>query len=123
MGSKGFILYSYFDCKRHKEKSGIDRWPDIHELTRMLHSLEPFIMSLETAPKAAVTNREGEVVATAFAANGKVAVLVASLEGKTTAEIVVPGQPNLKSRYGLTKNLGGGRYLFEANGCDGDVLE
>ena len=123
MGSKGFILYSYFDCKRHKEKSGIDRWPDILELTRMLHSLEPLIMSLETAPKAVVTNREGEVVATAFAANGKVAVLVASLEGKTTAEIVVPGQPNLKSRYGLTKNLGGGRYLFEANGCDGDVLE
>ena len=49
--------------------------------------------------------------------------LVASIEGKTAAEIVIPSQPNLKSRFGLTKNLGNGRYLYEAAGCDGDILE
>ena len=63
------------------------------------------------------------MVATAFSSNGKVAAIIASIEGKTSAEILVPGQPNLKSRYGLTKNLGGGRYLYEAAGCDGDILE
>jgi len=114
---------AFVSCKWHKEKTGIDRWPDVLALTQMLHSLEPFIMSLETAPKAVVTNREGEAVAKTFAAKGKVAVLIASIEGKTTAEVVVPGQPNLKSRHGVTKNLGGGRYLFEANGCEGDILE
>ena len=123
MGAKGFFFYTYFSCKRHKEKTGIDRWPDILELTKMLHTLEPFIMSLETAPKAVVSKHEGEEVATAFSSNGKVVALIASIEGKTSAEILVPGQPNLKSRYGLTKNLGAGRYLYEAAGCDGDILE
>jgi hypothetical protein len=123
MGAKGFFFYTYFSCKRHKDKTGIDRWPDILDLTKMLHSLEPFIMSLEAVPKAAVTNQKGEVIATAFAANGKVTAIVASIEGKTAAEVLIPGQPNLKSRYGKTKNLGDGRYLYEANGCDGDILE
>ena len=123
MGAKGFFFYTYFSCKRHKDRTGIDRWPDILDLTKMLHSLEPFIMSLEKAPQATVTAKEGEVVATAFAANGKVTAIVSSIQGKTTAEVLIPGQPNLKSRYGLTKNLGGGRYLYEAAGCDGDILE
>ncbi|MBP5637992.1 MAG: hypothetical protein J6X55_00810 [Victivallales bacterium] len=123
MGAKGFFFYTYFSCKRHKDRTGIDRWPDILDLTKMLHSLEPFIMSLETAPTAAVTAKEGEVIAKSFAANGKVAVVISSIEGKTSAEVRIPGQPNLKSRYGLTKNLGEGRYLYEAAGCDGDILE
>ena len=89
----------------------------------MLHTLEPFIMSLENAPQATVTPKEGEVIAKAFAANGKVAAIISSIEGKSSAEVLIPGQPNLKSRYGLTKNLGNGRYLYEAAGCDGDILE
>ena len=89
----------------------------------MLHSLEPFIMSLEKAPQAMVVRKEGEVVATAFAANGKVAAIISNIVGKTSAEILIPNQPNLKSRYGLTKNLGNGRYLYEAAGCDGDILD
>ena len=123
MGAKGFFCYTYFSCKRHKEKTGIDRWPDILALTKMLHSLEPFIMSLEKTPKLSINKREGNAVATAFAANGKTMAIVASIEGKTSAEILIPNQPNLKSRHGLTKNLGNGRYLYEANGCDGDILE
>ena len=123
MGSKGFILYTYRSCKRHKEKTGIDRWPDILDLTKMLHSLEPFIMSLDKAPTATVTTKEGEVIATAFSANGNVTAIISSIQGKTTAEVLIPGQPNLKSRYGLTRNLGDGRYLYEAAGCDGDILE
>ncbi len=123
MGAKGFFFYTYFSCKRHKDKTGIDRWPDILELTQMLHTLEPFIMSLENAPQATVTPKEGEVIAKAFAANGKVVAIISSIEGKSSAEVLIPGQPNLKSRYGLTKNLGNGRYLYEAAGCDGDILE
>lgn len=123
MGSKGFIFYTYESCMRHKAKTGIDRWPDIVALSAMLHDLEPFIMSIEEAPKATVKSTSGIVYATPFKANGKVVAVLAGVYGKCDAEITIPGNPNLKSRFGLTKNLGNGRYQFTSNGCDGDILE
>ena len=55
---------------------------------------------------------------------GKTKVLIVSLgPGKSSADIFVPGKPNLKSRFGKTVNLGGGRYRFTGLHVTSDVLE
>ena len=123
MGAKGFIFFSYGSCLNFKQKTGEDTWPTLAKLASMLKGLEPYLLSLEEAQQPQLEKVEGQVFATAFTAEGKTTVLIAGLAGKHSAEIVLPGQPNLKSRFGNTVNLGDGRYRYEGNGADSDILE
>ena len=123
MGAKGFVFFSYGSALNFKKLTGEDTWPVITKFVAMLKGLEPYLLSLEKAPQPQMEKVEGKVFSTAFTAEGKTVVLIAGLSGKQSAELVLPGKPDLKSRFGRTVNLGGGRYRYEGNGADSDILE
>lgn len=59
----------------------------------------------------------------AWNANGKTAVAVVGIgPGESIAEFTIPGRDNLKSHYGATRNLGGGKYRFTGKDISSDVL-
>ncbi len=126
-GAKGFVFYAYYDItemERRAPERGERDWNYIKEAVHVLRDLEPYIMSTEQAPTTTVkATPPEEVFARAFTKNGKTRVAVVSLGRKCKAVITVPGHPDLKSRFGKTKNLGGGRYEFAADAIDSDVLE
>ncbi len=59
----------------------------------------------------------------AWNADGKTAVVITGIgPGECIAEFTVPGKDNLKSRYGMTENLGGGKYRFKGENISSDIL-
>ncbi len=128
-GAHGYMFYAYHPVmylSRAKDPAaGAKQWKNITEAVQMLRSIEDYLLSDAEAPAVTVDKKYGQTVqARAFALeNGKVmAVISAGGPGKSAAEITVPGKDNLVSKYGNTKNLGGGRYLFEGLHMDGDIL-
>lgn len=128
-GSKWFCFYSYTTIMERQEKfdpgSSKVFWPRVCAVAKLLRSLEPWLLSLEKAPETTLENKETSVVdARAFSANGKCRVLITACgPGKADAVITVPGKNNLKTRYGHTVSLGGGKYRFTASGVASDLLE
>ncbi len=128
-GAHGYMFYAYHPVmymSREKDPAAAERqWKNVTEVVQMLRGMEDYLLSDAKAPEATVGKIKGcPVQARAFALeNGKVmAVISASGPGKSTAEITIPGKSNLASKYGNTKNLGNGRYLFEGLHMDGDIL-
>ena len=125
-GAKGFLLYSYSGIFTHGEKfapgSSSVHWPDVVAAVKALKELEPFILSLEKPPELIVgTMRNAQ--ARVWRSRGRVAAaLIGNGPGECVAEFTIPGQPDLESRYGNTKNLGGGKYRFQGKNISSDVL-
>lgn len=126
-GAKGFVFYAYYDITEMEKRAparGERDWNNLKDTVQLLRDLEPYIMSTEKAPEVKVESSPAkEVYARAFAKDGKVRVTVVSLGTPCKAVITVPGQPNLKSRFGKIRNLGGGRYEYTAKAIDSDLLE
>ena len=126
-GAKGFVFYAYYDITEMEKRAparGERDWNNLKDTVQLLRDLEPYIMSTEKAPEVKVESTPAkEVYARAFAKDGKVRVAVVSLGTPCKAVITVPGQPNLKSRFGKIRNLGGGRYEYTAKAIDSDLLE
>lgn len=126
-GAKGFVFYAYYDIAAMEKRApqrGEEDWNNLKETVQLLRDLEPWIMSTEEAPAVTVEpSVEGEVVARAFVNDGKLRVVIASLGEKCKAVVTIPGHAGLKSRFGKTRDLGGGRYEFTADAIDSDVLE
>lgn len=128
--AKGFLFYSYADVRLQEEKldpaNGKMFWNSVRGVALLLRELEPWIMSVEKAPEAVVVQKhdgKAKVIARAFAANGKTVVMIVSNgPGAAEAVITVPGCPDLKSKYGRTRNLGSGKYLFTGENIASDVL-
>ena len=56
-------------------------------------------------------------------ANGKTAVAIAGFgPGKSCLEFTIQSEPDLKSKFGGTVNLGKGKYRFTGNDICSDVL-
>ena len=127
-GAKGFIGYQY-DCvvpyvdARWPGRSA-EEWPKVVAMSRVLNDLGPFIMGPSGAPKVTVEcNVPGEVQARAFVdGKGGIRVLIVGMGRKCEAKVTVPGFPNLKSQFGLVKNMGDCTYSFEADAIDSDIL-
>ncbi|MBQ7178644.1 MAG: hypothetical protein IJS08_14615 [Victivallales bacterium] len=126
---RGYMFYNYSIVRYYTEKVDPDhfklQWDNIAPAVLLLKELSPFILSKEKAPEAKVTVRSGnEVQALAMKLGGDVRVVIAAVgPDASEAEVYVPGCPNLKSKYGHTENLGGGRYLFKGMHISSDVLE
>ncbi|OQA88255.1 MAG: hypothetical protein BWY31_00417 [Lentisphaerae bacterium ADurb.Bin242] len=128
--AKGFLFYSYADVRLQEEKldsaNGKMFWNSVRGVSSLLRELEPWIMSVEKAPETAVVPKhagKAKVIARAFFSDGKTAVLIVSNgPGPAEAVITVPGCPALKSKYGHTRNLGDGKYLFTGENIASDVL-
>ena len=100
-------------------------WQNILSAIRDLKSVESFILGKQGPTRLQLTERKGKCAAALFENDrGKKAVLVAAVSGKEAeCEFTVPGEASLKSRFGKTENLGGGRYRFKGPAASSDVLE
>ena len=127
-GAKGFLFYNYHSIFKTGEEfqpgSAEENWKRVTPVVSMLRELEPFLLSEETTPKIQVRSIAPQKIGAAVWKNGdeiRVAV-TGNGPGKAAATITVPGYPNLRSRYGLTENLGGGKYRFKCSDIDSDLL-
>ena len=129
LGSKGFIFYAYHDQLRpemlaRKDYSFPKRWQEICRVAQQLKDLSGHLLSERKAPATSVRKKTGDVHAASFTDDsGNTATLIAAMgPGKSEAVIAVEGKTGLKSKYGKTTSLGGGKYLFRGEGIDSDVL-
>ena len=125
-GARGFIFYSYFDLVWPNVMPEFNqRWAELCRVAALLRELQPFLYSQEKAPELTVKTTTGKVNAAAYkTADGKVRVLITGTgPGASDAEFTVVGCDNLRSRYGKTESLGGGKYRFKGTDICSDVLE
>ena len=131
-GVKGLMFYTYFS-EFHKERLTLcgdpgyydDMLLKIKRLVSSIRFIEPFVLSLEKPPTFTIKSTGKVVVeARAFKANnGKIClIIVGPGGGKAEAVITVPEIDDLKSKYGHTVNLGGGKYKFTSAKLGSDVL-
>lgn len=125
-GAKGFIGYSYFDLfMRGAEPDAGKRWPEVCRVGETLKELEPFIMSGEKTIETTVLQTEGEVFTKCLSdGKGHLKVLIAAPgPGQVKAQIDIPTEMYLKSKFGRTEYLASGKYLFRGDGVCCDILE
>ena len=132
-GARGFLFYTdpmggkirkqsiQYNAPSHPEQM----WQNILPAIRDLKSVESFILGKQGPARLQLTEQKGKCAAALFENdNGKKAVLIVAVSGKEAeCEFTVPGEASLKSRFGKTENLGGGRYRFKGTGASSDVLE
>jgi hypothetical protein len=126
-GAKGFLFYSYDSIFGRGEKkypgSAEKNWDLLVPAVKLLKELAPFFLSTEPAPPVTVVKGNG-CRARAWTRDGKIKVIITGDgPGDVDALIEVPDAPSLKSRYGLTRNLGGGKYAFTGRDICSDILE
>ena len=85
----------------------------------------PYTLGKRGPTRLSLTKQKGTCAAALFENDrGKKAVLIVAVSGKEAeCEFTVPGETSLKSRFGKTENLGGGRYRFKGTAASSDVLE
>lgn len=127
-GAKGFLFYNYHSIFKTGEEflpgSGEENWSRVTPVVALLRELEPFLLSEETAPEFQVKSIAPQKIgAAAWKAGDEIRVAITGNgPGKAAATITIPGYPELRSRYGLTENLGGGKYRFKCDAVNADVL-
>ena len=127
-GARGYVFYAYHAIYLYSEKADPGKtqmqWANVVPVIRLLHELTPFILSKEKAPEVEVRQIAGPAVeAKALTHDGKTCMVIAAVgPGRASAELFVRGEDRLTSKYGKTKNLGGGKYLFEGTDVSSDVL-
>ncbi len=125
---KWFCFYSYTTIWERQEKkdpgSAPEFWPKVTASAKLLRTLEPWILSLEQAPAVEIENKTASIVdAKAMVHEGKLRVLVTACGPGQAEAVLSPGKSGLKSRYGLTRELSPGKYLFTGTDIASDVLE
>ena len=132
-GARGFLFYTDPMTERLRKRSiqynvpsyPEQMWQNILPAVRDLKSVENFILGKQGPVKLQLTEMKGKCSAALFDDdNGKKTVLIVAVSGKEAeCEFTVPNEVSLKSRFGKTENLGGGRYRFKGTGASSDVLE
>ena len=132
-GARGFLFYTdpmiekirkqsvRYNVPSHPEQM----WKNLLSAIRDLKSVESFILGKQGPTRLKLAEKKGKCAAALFENDrGKKAVLIAAVSGKEAeCEFTVPGEPSLRSRFGKTENLGGGRYRFKGTAASSDVLE
>ena len=122
-GSKGFIMYSYFDLLQGPDPNQFKkRWPQVCRIARNLRKLEPFILSDIPPEQLPVKTISGEVYAARFDdGHGAQRVLICGIgPGIAEAEITLP--PGFHSLTGKTVNSNTGSYIFRGKNICSDIL-
>ena len=132
-GARGFLFYTDPMTEKIRKQSVAYKvpshpeqmWQNILPAIRDLKSVESFILGKQGPTRLQVAEKKGKCAAALFENDrGKKAVLVVAVSGKEAeCEFTVPGETSLRSRFGKTENLGGGRYLFKGTAASSDVLE
>lgn len=132
-GAKGYLFYSYQELRYvHGSMDETEKmiefcreWPKVCAMGKVLRELEPFLLSLKKAPEVKVETAQGKVKARAFVDDSEkqIRVLITGIgPGDADAILTIPGKTDMKSQYGKTENLGGGKYRFKGTDICCDIL-
>ena len=126
--ARGVLIYAYDASRRQELLDPGSRkwfWPRVKAVTLLAGELSPFFLA-DAAPEAVKLASTGQsrVEAKLHKANdGKMIVVITSDGPGEGAAVLDVGRDNLKSRFGNTKALGGGKYEFSAMNIASDILE
>ena len=127
-GSRGFVFYSAYDLLLKTDRlipgSSKPQWERFKKVVELLQWMEPYIMCEQGAREIKIKANKNDMMygATFERKKGDIRVIVVGIDTAVSGEFTVPGYPNLKSKLGRTKNLGGGRYCTTFSGVQADIL-
>lgn len=121
-GAKGIVFYSYSSML--KEGRYNELWPQICRVAGTLKELAPYLLGDHSGPMLRFREKTKSVLAGSYADDkGKTAIVITSdhsVPGR--AVFSIDGNPKLTSKYGLTRQLPSGEWLFESNTVSSDIL-
>lgn len=125
--ARGIIFYAYESIRRHDRfDPGASEWfgPQVKRICLLAKELTPFFLA-DGKPRLVKLESTGEskVEAKLHTADGKTIVVVTSDGPGEGVAVLNVGIDGLKSRFGKTKALGGGKYEFRGMNMAGDILE
>ncbi len=125
--ARAIIFYSYDSVWRHdKFDKGASEWfwPQVQTATKLAKELTPFFLVVGEPKEVRLTQTgKSKIEAKMHRASGRTIVAVTA-DGPGDAKAVLNvGIAGLRSRYGRTKELGGGKYEFTAKNISSDLLE
>lgn len=107
-----------------KEGRYNELWPQICRVAGTLKELAPYLLGDHSGPMLRFREKTKSVLAGSYADDkGKTAIVITSdhsVPGR--AVFSIDGNPKLTSKYGLTRQLPSGEWLFESNTVSSDIL-
>ena len=125
--ARGIIFYAYESIRRHDQfDPGASKWfwPQVKSIVALAKELEPFFLA-DAKPAEVELESTGasKVEAKRHTAAGKTIVVITSDGPGEGIAVLNVGTDGLKSRFGKTKALGGGKYEFRGMNMSSDILE
>ena len=125
--ARGIIFYAFESIRRHdKFDPGASEWfgAQVKRISLLAKELTPFFLADDKPTKVKLTSTgKSKVEAKLHKAAGKTIVVITSDGPGEGAAVLNVGIDGLKSRFGKTKALGGGKYEFRGMNMAGDILE
>ena len=125
--ARGIVFYAYESIRRHdKFDPGASKWfgAQVKRISLLARELTPFFRADEK-PRSVKLESTGasKVEAKLHTAAGKTIVAITSDGPGEGIAVLDVGIDGLKSRFGKTRPLGGGKYEFRGMNMAGDILE
>ena len=125
--ARGIVFYAYESIRRHDRfDPGASEWfgAQVKRISLLAKELTPFFLAEDKpAPVELESTGASRVEAKLHAAEGKTIVVITSDGPGAGVAVLNVGRDGLKSRFGKTTPLGGGRYEFRGMNMSGDILE
>ena len=125
--ARGIIFYAYESIRRHDRfDPGASEWfgAQVKRISLLAKELTPFFLADgKPAPVKLKSTGASKVEAKLHTADGRSIVVITSDGPGEGAAVLDVGRDNLKSRFGKTTALGGGKYEFRGMNMSGDILE
>ncbi len=125
--ARAVCFYAYDSIKRQEKLdpgSSEKFWPHLANVVRLIHELTPFYLADAAPSKVNVLSSSASYVEAMRHTVAGRSIIVVTADGPGTSRAILDiGKNNLKSRFGLTRELGDGKYEFEANNTASDILE
>ena len=125
--ARGIIFYAFESIRRHDQfDPGASKWfgAQVKRIVELAKELEPFFLADERPTEVALeSSGESRVGARLHKAGGRSIVVITSDGPGVGKAVLNVGCDGLKSRFGKTVALGGGKYEFTGMNMSGDILE
>ena len=126
--ARALIFYAYESVRRHDQfDPGASKWfwPRVKAVTLLAKELSPFFLATAVPTKVKLESKGESFVEAKLhkADDGKEIVVITSDGPGAGVAVLDVGKDGLKSRFGNTKSLGGGKYEFRGMNMASDILE
>ena len=125
--ARGIVFYAYESIRRHDPfDPGASKWfgAQVRRIVELANELTPFFLADGQPTQVALeSSGESKVEAKLHTAEGRSIVVITSDGPGVGKAVLNVGRDGLKSRFGKTVALGGGKYAFTGENMSGDILE